>query len=105
MCKSKKAFTWVQLTMSLLILFALSFVAMPRFGESATQARISTCKTTVDLINSQIELYYTKEGVWPTQLDTVTKDEQSFSDGEPTCPLKKKYSYDVNRHCVTYHSH
>jgi competence protein ComGC len=105
MCKSKRAFTLLEVVMVVLALFILSFVAAPKIGESATKAKIGTCKTTVDLINSQIVLYYTNNECWPVELASMAEDNDFFKNGVPTCPLKQEYSYDVNDRCVEYHSH
>ncbi len=105
MCKSKKAFTLLESIMVVLVLFILSFVAAPKIGESATKARIGTCKTTVDLINSQIVLYYTNNGRWPADLTSMADVNDFFKNGVPTCPLKQEYVYDANDRCVAYHNH
>ncbi len=105
MCKSNKAFTRVELVMVVLALSILSFVAVPRIGEGATKARISTCKTTVDLINSQIVLYYTNRGCWPAGLDSMADNNEFFEHGVPTCPLSQEYSYNAKDRCVAYHNH
>ena len=101
----RKGFTLVELLVVVLILSALAFIAVPRISESATNAKINACKTNVDLLNSQIELYYAKNGTWPAELSTVTSDVTYFPDGAPECPLEKDYSYNAKTHHVDAHSH
>ncbi len=101
----RKGFTLVELLVVVLILSALAFIAVPRISESATNAKINACKTNVDLLNSQIELYYAKNGSWPAELTTVTGDVTYFPDGAPECPFETKYTYNATTHHVDGHTH
>ena len=101
----KKGFTLVELLVVVLILGALAAIAVPRIIGGATNAKINACKTNVDLINSQIELYYANEGSWPTTLSNVTSDPNYFPDEPPACPFETAYSYDTSKHRVSEHSH
>ena len=101
----KKGFTLVELLVVVLILGALAAIAVPRIIGGATSAKINACMTNVDLINSQIELYYANEGGWPAQLSTVTSDPNYFPDGAPECPFETSYSYDTTKHRVSDHTH
>jgi len=101
----KKGFTLVELLVVVLILGALAAIAVPRIIGGATNAKINACKTNVDLVNSQIELYYANEGDWPAQLSTVTSDPNYFPDGAPECPFGTAYSYDTAKHRVSDHAH
>lgn len=85
--RSRKGFTLVELMIVVLILGALAAIAVPRIVGGAASAKANGCKTNVDLINSQIELYYANNGEWPADLQTVTQDTDYFPDGEPTCPV------------------
>ena len=101
----KKGFTLVELLVVVLILGALAAIAIPRIGQSSTTAKINACKTNVDLLNSQIELYYASEGSWPSSLSTITGDANYFPDGAPECPFGTSYSYSTSTHRVSSHSH
>ena len=101
----KRGFTLVELLVVVLILGALAAIAVPRIMGGATNAKINACKTNVDLINSQIELYYATNGSWPSTLATVTGDPNYFPDGAPACPFSTAYSYSGSTHRVTDHSH
>jgi prepilin-type N-terminal cleavage/methylation domain-containing protein len=102
---SKKAFTLVELLVVVMILGALAAIAVPRMISGATNAKISACETNVDLINSQIELYYAKNGKWPQRLQMVTNEPNSFPDGPPQCPFGTPYQYNTSTHRVAGHNH
>jgi prepilin-type N-terminal cleavage/methylation domain-containing protein len=104
MC-NKRAFTLVELLVVVMILGALAMIAIPRMLSGATNAKINACKTNVDLINSQIELYYANEGAWPAALTDVTNDPNYFPEGAPTCPLETDYTYSATTHRVPDHAH
>ncbi len=100
-------FTLVELLVVVLILGALAFVAIPRISESAGRAKAEACKTNVDLINSQIELYYATEGAWPTSTAAITGNTDYFPDGAPACPYEGTfvYEYSTTTKRVAGHSH
>jgi prepilin-type N-terminal cleavage/methylation domain-containing protein len=83
----REGFTLVELMIVVLILGALAAIAIPRIKGGAATAKANACKTNIDMINSQIELYYQKTGYWPENLKKVTKDTDYFPDGEPRCPV------------------
>jgi len=100
-----KGFTLVELLVVVLILGALAAIAVPRIIGGATNAKINACKTNVDLINSQIEMYYATRGSWPSQLSDVTSDLNYFPDGEPNCPFGTSYILNGTTHRVPDHAH
>jgi len=67
----KKAFTLVELLVVVMILGALAAIAVPRMISGATNAKIRACDTNVDLLNSQIELYFANSNKWPERLSMV----------------------------------
>jgi prepilin-type N-terminal cleavage/methylation domain-containing protein len=85
--RSRKGFTLVELMIVVLILGALAAIAIPRILGGAATARANACATNIDLINSQIELYYANNGSYPTDLPTLTGDTDYFPDGPPVCPV------------------
>lgn len=103
--RSNKAFTLVELLVVVMILGALAAIAVPRMMSGATNAKISACETNVDLINSQIELYYAQHGKWPQRLQVVTSDPNQFPDGVPQCPFGTAYQYNTTTHRVVSHNH
>jgi general secretion pathway protein G len=103
--QNKRAFTLVELLVVVMILGALAAIAVPRMLSGATNAKINACKTNVDMINSQIELYYANEAKWPPALTDVTTDPNYFPEGEPKCQLDTAYEYNTTTHRVPDHSH
>lgn len=103
--RREKGFTLVELLVVVLILGALAAIAIPRISQSAETAKINACKTNVDLINSQIELYFAQEGEWPGNVNALFGDSDYFPDGAPECPFGTTYSYDSDKHRVSAHSH
>jgi len=101
----RKGFTLVELLVVVLILGALAAIAVPRIIGGATNAKINACKTNVDLINSQVELYYANGGSWPGSLPTITNDPNYFPDGAPACPFGTAYNYSGVTHRVSDHTH
>ena len=89
----------------MLILGALSAIAIPRISQSATNAKRKACDTNVDVINSSIELYNADFGAYPKDLTDVTKSTTYFPDGAPSCPFGTAYVMDVKTYRVAAHSH
>lgn len=106
MC-NKKAFTLVELLVVVMILGALAAIAVPRMISGATNAKMKACDTNVDLLNSQIELYFANTNQWPTQLPDVTSNVDYFPDGAPECPFgaAHPYVYNTTTHRVSGHTH
>jgi prepilin-type N-terminal cleavage/methylation domain-containing protein len=103
--RNMRAFTLVELLVVVMILGALAMIAIPRMLSGATNAKRNACKTNVDLINSQIELYYANEAKWPVALTDVTNDPNYFPEGAPACPLETDYTYNTTTHRVPDHVH
>ena len=103
----RKGFTLVELMIVVLILGALAAISIPRIMGGAQTAKENACSTNIDVLNSQIELYYANEGSWPTALGDLTSDPNNnyFPDGLPTCPFEDPYSYNTTSHRVDVHSH
>ncbi len=71
----------------LLILAALAAIAIPRISQSAQTAKLSACTTTIEVINSIIEMYNADNDSYPATLTVITQDTTFFPEGEPVCPL------------------
>lgn len=104
MCR-KRAFTLVELLVVVMILGALAAIAVPKMISGATNAKINACDTNVDLLNTQIELYYANTNGWPRRLGDISEDPNYFPDGEPECPFDTKYQYNTATHRVPQHNH
>jgi len=84
---NQKGVTLIELLIVVLILAALSAIAIPRISQSATNAKQKACHTNIDVINSSIELYNADTGGYPADLTVVTGDVNYFPDGVPKCPV------------------
>lgn len=100
-----KAFTLVELLVVVMILGALAAIAVPRMISGATNAKIRACDTNVNLLNSQIELYYANNNKWPGRLSVITSDPNYFPDGPAECPFGTPYQYSPTIHRVPNHTH
>ena len=86
--RSKRGVTLIELLIVVLILGALAAIAIPRLTQSADNAKKNACKTNIDLINSQIELYAAEnDGTYPASLTVITNSTTYFPDGAPTCSV------------------
>ncbi|MCK5000138.1 MAG: prepilin-type N-terminal cleavage/methylation domain-containing protein [Anaerohalosphaera sp.] len=106
--KNRKGVTLIELLIVVLILAALSAIAIPRISQSATNAKAKSCATNIDILNSAIELYNAENDAYPTNLTTITGDTSLFPDGAPVCPITGEvYSTTLsnNRVNATSHSH
>lgn len=95
----QKGVTLIELLIVVLILAALSAIAIPRISQSAQNARIRADETNLNLINSAIEQYFQNEGSYPSKLEDVTGDTEYFPDGAPAARdgFAFEYSTTTNR--------
>jgi prepilin-type N-terminal cleavage/methylation domain-containing protein len=87
----RQAFTIIELMIVVLILGALATIAIPRITGGTFKAGVNACRKNVDILNTQIELYHSRTGSWPVDLEQVTKDPNYFPDGPPQCPFDTPY--------------
>jgi hypothetical protein len=83
--------TLARLTVVAIVAVALLLIGSTPVGEApgitGLTARANACHTNIDLINSQIELYYANNGAYPANLTALTEDTTYFPDGAPVCPV------------------
>ncbi len=91
----RKGFTLIELIIVVAILGALAAIAIPRITTSTTTAKTNAYKTNIDIMNTQIEMYYADTGGYPDNLTDVTQDANYFPDAAtPTCPEGGTYTMD-----------
>ena len=103
--RTEKAVTLIELLIVVLILAALSAIAIPRIAKSSNTAKANVCMTNVDVLNTQIELYMAKEGVSSPVLSDITGNADYFPEGALTCPLGDAYVLNGATCRVQAHSH
>ena len=94
------AFSLVELLVVVLILGVLAFVVVPTCGQASTQAKLNACKFSRDIIQRQLEMYFTATGTWPPGYWVFSNNKDYFPDGPPKCPLGVPYQINSNRHRI-----
>jgi len=101
-----KGFTLVELLVVVLILGAISAVAVPRIIAGVHTAKVNVCKTNVDIINTQYELYYEETGQLPNLIAWLAEEQAKyFPDGLPRCPFGQAYIINPATRRVREHQH
>src|SRR4030042_3703072 len=98
-----KAFTFVEILIVVLILGALAVIALPRITNASKAAKDRICRTNIDLINKQVELFHLNMDSWPQHLTDVTGNTDYFPDGPPECPFGWDYEIDSSSYHVIDH--
>ncbi len=101
----RKGFTLIELLIVVLILGALAAIAIPKIAVSTTTAKQNACDTNVDIMNSQIEMYYANTGAYPADYDVFFANTNYFPEGKPVCPFTPPVAYVVTNDRVVAHSH
>jgi len=98
----RKGITLIELLIVVIILGALAALAIPRISTSATTAKVNTCATNIDVIDSQMEVYFAEQGSYPA-IDALFADANYFPEGAPVCPLAGDYSLNGNNRATCDH--
>jgi Tfp pilus assembly protein PilE len=86
------------------IIGILAAIAIPRYIQTANDAKKKACSANIANINAQWETKYVNTGAFGT-LSALTGDTTYFPDGAPTCPFGTAYA-DANADSrVDAHSH
>ena len=100
-----RAFTLIELLIVVLIIGVLSAIAVPRIGMSAQNAKVTTCKANIKLINNQIELYNVRNSKYPLLYFVFRQNKDYFPDGPPECPFGHVYFMDGSVKRIYPHTH
>ena len=104
----QKGVTLIELLIVVLIIAALSAIAIPRISLSAHNAGAKVCIKNIGLINTSIEAYWMEMGSYPANLQDITANPAYYPEDEPICPITKN-TYPValsdNRVDATGHGH
>ena len=103
----RRGVSLLELTMVVMLLAIISWVAFPRIMGNSLDAKKNTCYMNVRDIEVQAELWYRNNGTWPaTDLSDIGVDSAYFPDGVPSCPVDgTAYTFDGTTHRVTGHGH
>ena len=101
--EKREGVTLIELLIVVLILAALSAIAIPRISQSAHNAKQNACDTNVDVINSAIEMYNADNGNYPGNLSDVTGSATYFPDNTPECPLTGDYNMNASNRVTCDH--
>lgn len=97
--RCRKGVTLIELLLVVIILGILAYVALPRITTSTATAKINACATNIDVVNTQVEMWYLDKGTWPADFAAVTADANYFPDSAPACPSSGTYSLNSNYRC------
>lgn len=90
-----------------LLISILAIIMIPRFLNVSQDAKWESCRTNVANINALVQLYYIKEGTWPsTDLSDISADSDYFPEKTaPECPVTPGAAYGLVTaiHRVTGH--
>ncbi len=103
--RTEKAVTLIELLIVVLILAALSAIAIPRIAQTTANAKANVCKANVDILNSQIELYMAQEAAPSPALSDVTGNADYFPEGALACPFGTAYVMNGTTYRVEEHPH
>jgi general secretion pathway protein G len=78
--RKNKGFTLVEILIVVVILGILAAIVIPQFTDASTQSKVSSCKTTLTSLRSQIELYKIQHNDVPPAIATFEAQMTTYSD-------------------------
>ncbi len=100
--RRNKGVTLIELLIVVLILAALSAIAIPRISQSAENAKVRADETNLSLLNSAVEQYYVENGEYPSGI-TDNDLGDYFPEGVPTAQQSGySFTYNSTTHRVEY---
>ena len=103
----RRGVSLLELTMVVMLLAIIAWVALPRLMGNSLDAKKNTCYMNTRDVEVQAELWYRNNGSWPAaDLSDMGTDSAYFPDGLPSCPVDgTAYTLDGTTHRVTGHGH
>jgi general secretion pathway protein G len=78
--RARKGFTLVEILIVVVILGILAAIVIPQFSDASTQSKLSSCRTTLQSLRSQIELYKIQHNDIPPAILTFEAQMTTYSD-------------------------
>ena len=85
--KAKKGFTLVEILIVVIILGILAAIVVPQFSNASDEAKLNSMKSNLQAVRAQIQLYYFRENVYPTQLAFDTELAPDYLERIPDNPF------------------
>jgi prepilin-type N-terminal cleavage/methylation domain-containing protein len=103
----RRGVSLLELTMAVMLLAIIAWVALPRIVGNSLDTKKNTCYINVRNLEVQAELWYRNNGTWPAaDLSDMGVDSAYVPDGLPSCPVDgTAYTLDGTTHRVTGHDH
>lgn len=100
-----KGLALIELLIVIIIVSIVALIVIARYSRLIQEARQQTCQCNKSNIDAQVQLYYIKEGEWPsTDLSSIKDNKDYFPDGIPTCPVAyTSYILNPSTHRVSGH--
>lgn len=80
--KAKKGFTLVEILIVVVILGILAAIVIPQFSQASTDAKLNSCRSSLQSLRSQIELYKIQHNDQPPALATFADQMTTYSDAD-----------------------
>ncbi|HOQ04065.1 MAG TPA: prepilin-type N-terminal cleavage/methylation domain-containing protein [Anaerohalosphaeraceae bacterium] len=78
--KAKKGFTLVEILIVVVILGILAAIVIPQFSQASTEAKLNSCRSSLQSLRSQIELYKIQHNDNPPALADFAAQMTTYSD-------------------------
>lgn len=80
--KAKKGFTLVEILIVVVILGILAAIVIPQFSQASTDAKLNSCRSSLQSLRSQIELYKIQHNDTPPALATFAAQMTTYTDAD-----------------------